>query len=240
MKYPGIAGKKVLVTGGTRGIGYQISKVFSDHGAEVHITGTKKQGNHAHDVIYHACDFTKQDELDRFCISLGNLGIQILVNNAGVNNPALFADVTSAEFLRVQQVNLYAPFRICQAVLPGMTSGRWGRIVNIASIWGIVSKERRAPYSASKFGLDGMTVALAAEVGHQDFLVNCVSPGFIDTELTRKVLGEKGVSEMVKKVPIRRLGDSQEVARLVLWLCSEENTYVTAQNIAIDGGFSRV
>ena len=240
MKYPEIAGKKVLVTGGTRGIGYQISQAFSDNGAEVHVTGTKKQGKHPSGAIYHACDFAEQGELDSFCASLSELGIQILVNNAGVNSPGPFADIASAEFLRVQQVNLYAPFRICQAVLSGMQSDRWGRIVNIASIWGIVSKEQRAPYSASKFGLDGMTVALAAEVAQQGILANCVSPGFIDTELTRKVLGKKGVSEMVEKVPIRRLGNCQEVARLVLWLCSEENTYVTAQNIAIDGGFSRV
>ena len=240
MKYPEIVGKKVLVTGGTRGIGYQISQAFCDNGAEVHVTGTKKQGKHPGGAIYHACDFTELGELDRFCASLGELGIQILVNNAGVNSPAPFADIASAEFLRVQHVNLYAPFRVCQAVLSGMQSARWGRIVNIASIWGIVSKEQRAPYSASKFGLDGMTVALAAEVAQQGILANCVSPGFIDTELTRKVLGEKGVSEMVEKVPIRRLGDCQEVARLVLWLCSEENTYVTAQNIAVDGGFSRV
>ena len=240
MKYPGIAGKKVLVTGGTRGIGHHISQVFCDHGAEVHVTGTKKQGKHLGGAIYHACDFTEQDELNSFCATLGELGIQILVNNAGVNSPAPFTDIASAEFLRVQQVNLYAPFRICQAVLPGMQSDQWGRIVNISSIWGIVSKEQRAPYSASKFGLDGMTVALAAEVAQQGILANCVSPGFIDTELTRKALGEKGISEMVEKVPIRRMGNCQEVARLVLWLCSEENTYVTAQNIAVDGGFSRV
>ena len=240
MRYPGIAGKKVLVTGGTRGIGYKIAEEFCDNGAEVHVTGSKKRGEYPSGAIYHACDFANQDELDCFCASLGKLGIQILVNNAGVNRPAPFAGITSAEFLWIQQVNLHAPFRICQAVLAGMQSVRWGRIVNIASIWGIVSKEQRAPYSASKFGLDGMTVALAAEVAAQGILVNCVSPGFIDTALTRKVLGEGGINEMVEKVPIRRLGDCQEVARLVLWLCSEENTYVTAQNIAIDGGFSRV
>ena len=240
MRYPEIAGKKVLVTGGTRGIGYKIAEGFCANGTEVHVTGSKQHGECPRGAIYHGCNFTDQSELDSFCTSLGELGIQILVNNAGVNSPAPFADITSAEFLQIQQVNLHAPFRICQAVLSGMQSAGWGRIVNIASIWSIVSKEQRAPYSASKFGIDGMTVALAAEVAQQGVLVNCVSPGFIDTELTREVLGETGINEMVQKVPIMRLGDCQEVARLVLWLCSEENTYVTAQNIAIDGGFSRV
>jgi len=137
-------------------------------------------------------------------------------------------------------VNLYSAFRLIQAVLPGMTLKKWGRIVNITSIFGIVSKEYRASYSASKFGMDGMTVALAAEVAESGVLVNSVAPGFIDTELTRKVLGEQGMRELATKVPIRRVGNPEEVARLVLWLASNENTFVSAQNIAIDGGFTRV
>ena len=121
-----------------------------------------------------------------------------------------------------------------------MTLKKWGRIVNITSVFSIVGKEFRAPYSASKFGLDGMTASLAAEVAESGVLVNSVAPGFIDTELTRKVLGEQGMQEMATKVPIRRMGNPEEVARLVLWLASNENTFVSGQNIAIDGGFSRV
>ena len=164
----------------------------------------------------------------------------MLINNAGINKTGAFAELSPEDFLSIQQVNLYSALRLIQAVLPGMMSKSWGRIVNITSIFSIVSKEFRAPYSASKFGMDGMTASLAAEVAESGVLVNSVAPGFIDTELTRKVLGEDGMREIVEKVPIRRMGKPEEVARLVLWLASNENTFVSAQNIAIDGGFTRV
>jgi 3-oxoacyl-[acyl-carrier protein] reductase len=121
-----------------------------------------------------------------------------------------------------------------------MRQQRWGRIVNIGSIFGVVSKEFRAPYSASKFALDGMTAALAAEVASEGILANCVSPGVIDTELTRQVLSEAGIAELVTRIPIRRLGKPEEVAALVAWLVGPENTYISGQNIVIDGGFTRV
>jgi 3-oxoacyl-[acyl-carrier protein] reductase len=187
-----------------------------------------------------ACDFRDPVQLEDLTLVLRNIEVDILINNAGINKVGVFDELGGAEFLEVHQVNLYAAFRVCQSVLPNMTSNRWGRIVNIASIFGIISKEFRAPYSASKFGLDGMTVALAAEVAKDGVLANCVSPGFIDTELTHKVLGQEGIKEMVERVPAKRLGHPEEIAELVLWLCSGENTYVSGQNIAIDGGFTRV
>jgi 3-oxoacyl-[acyl-carrier protein] reductase len=121
-----------------------------------------------------------------------------------------------------------------------MKKNSWGRIVNITSIWGEITKEYRAAYSSSKFGLDGMTVALAAEVASMGILANSVAPGFIDTDLTRKILGEKGIQEIQSTIPIKRLGKPSEVAAFVSWLVSDENTYISGQNIMIDGGFSRV
>jgi 3-oxoacyl-[acyl-carrier protein] reductase len=121
-----------------------------------------------------------------------------------------------------------------------MKRNRWGRIVNISSIFGNISKEFRASYSASKFGLDGMTAALSAEVSEFNILANCIGPGFIDTEMTRNVLGEKGMMELKDRIPMKRLGQPEEIAALVSWLVSDENTYLTAQNIMIDGGFTRV
>ena len=133
-----------------------------------------------------------------------------------------------------------APFILCQAVIPYMKQQNWGRIVNLTSIFGNISKEYRAPYSSSKFGLDGMTTALAAEVSEFGILANSVGPGFIDTDMTRNVLGEKGMSELKDKIPMKRLGQVDEIASLVSWLVSEENTYMSGQNLMIDGGFSRV
>jgi NAD(P)-dependent dehydrogenase (short-subunit alcohol dehydrogenase family) len=240
MQYLGLNYKKVLITGGTRGIGYAVAEAFLEQEAEVHVTGTKKDGKGPHGSIFHSCDFSNLENLEKLCDKVQGVNIEVLINNAGINKTGAFAELSPEDFLRIQQVNLYSAFRLIQAVLPGMISKNWGRIVNITSIFSIISKEFRAPYSASKFGLDGMTASLAAEVAESGVLVNSVAPGFIDTELTRKVLGEQGMQEMAEKVPIRRMGNPEEVARLVLWLASDENTFVSAQNIAIDGGYSRV
>jgi NAD(P)-dependent dehydrogenase (short-subunit alcohol dehydrogenase family) len=240
MKYSGLAGRRVLITGGTRGIGYAVANTFLEQEAEVHVTGTKKDGKGPHGSIFHSCDFSNNESLEKLCSSLKESGINILINNAGINKIEAFSDINPEDFQNIMQVNLYSAFRLTQAVLPRMLSKKWGRVVNITSIFSIVSKEFRAPYSASKFGMDGMTASLAAEVSKSGVLVNSVAPGFIDTELTRKVLGDKGMQEMASKVPIRRMGTPEEVARLILWLASEENTFVSGQNIAIDGGFSRV
>ena len=240
MKYSGLAGRSVLITGGTRGIGYAVANAFLEQEAEVHVTGTKEGGKGPHGSIYHSCDFSNSENLENLCDKVQRINVEVLINNAGINKIGAFAELSPEDFLRIQQVNLYSAFRLIQAVLPGMTLKKWGRIVNITSIFSIVGKEFRAPYSASKFGMDGMTASLAAEVAESGVLVNSVAPGFIDTELTRKVLGEQGMQEMATKVPIRRMGKPEEVARLVLWLASNENTFVSGQNIAIDGGFSRV
>ena len=98
----------------------------------------------------------------------------------------------------------------------------------------------RATYSASKFGLDGLTVGIAAEHATDGIVANCVAPGFIDTDLTQRMLGQQGIEQLIAKVPTKRLGSAKEIAKLVLWLASEENTFVNGQNIAIDGGFTRV
>jgi len=240
MKYSGLAGRSVLITGGSRGIGYAVANAFLEQEAEVHVTGTKKDGKGPHGSIFHSCDFSNSENLENFCDKVQRINVEVLINNAGINKTGAFAELSPEDFLRIHQVNLYSAFRLIQAVLPGMTSKKWGRIVNITSIFSIVGKEFRAPYSASKFGLDGMTASLAAEVAESGVLVNSVAPGFIDTELTRKVLGEQGMQEIATKVPIRRMGNPEEVASLVLWLASNENTFVSGQNIAIDGGFTRV
>lgn len=235
------AGKKVFVTGASRGIGNAIAAMFRAEGATV--TGTRTasglEGKEACDEwvladfsdivqIRNCAEFVRQAEPD------------VLVNNAGINKVSPFAEIDQDDFLLIQQVNVFAPFLLCRSALPAMARKRWGRIVNVSSIWGKVSKAHRASYSASKFALDGMTVALAAEYSAQGVLANCVAPGFIDTDLTRQVLGDGGIQALIPGIPTQRLGRIDEIARAVLWLSSEENTYLTAQNIAVDGGFSRV
>jgi NAD(P)-dependent dehydrogenase (short-subunit alcohol dehydrogenase family) len=234
------ADRTVCVTGASRGIGRSIAQAFRGRGAKVVGTRTRPAGADDACDEWLVADFSDVAQIEACATSLAGLEIDILINCAGINKIAPFADIDPVDFLRIQQVNVFAPLRMCQAVLPIMLQRHWGRIVNISSVWGKVSKEFRASYSASKFALDGMTLALAAEHGANGILANCVSPGFIDTELTRNVLGESGIRQMTQAVPVRRLGQADEIAGMVVWLASEENTYLNGQNIAVDGGFCRV
>ncbi len=148
--------------------------------------------------------------------------------------------VTLTDFDRIFRVNVEASFRLCQAVIPGMRRKGWGRIVSVSSIWGKISRAGRASYSASKFALDGMSAAISAEVAKDGILVNCVAPGFTETELTRSMLTLKNAQPWKL---LYRPDDLPSLRKLQLSSHGSRdlrNTYITGQNIAIDGGFTRV
>ena len=231
---------RAVVTGATRGIGYAIAERLLKDGLEVIVTGTKKNGKHPAGATYCQVDFLDEDSTNKFINFLKKQQINVLVNNAGINKISKFSSIDIDDFDRILRVNLRAPFQICQAVIPHMEKIKWGRIVNLTSVFGNISKEYRAAYSSSKFGLDGMTVALAAEVSEKGILANSVGPGVIDTDMTRDVLGESGIAKLKGQIPMKRLGQVSEIASLVSWLVSNENTYMTGQNLMIDGGFTRV
>lgn len=234
-----LTGRRALVTGGTRGIGRAIATRLVADGAAVVVTGTGATEPPA-ECELRAVDFADSTAMTAFAAEVRTWEIDILVNNAGVNRIAPFAEILPEDFDRIYSVNVRAAFLLSQAVVPGMRQKRWGRIVNITSIFGIVGKELRGSYAASKFALDGMTAALAAEVAADGVLANCVAPGVIDTELTRTVLGEQGLTNLLSRVPMGRLGRAEEVAAFVAWLAGPENTFISGQNLAIDGGFTRV
>ncbi len=235
-----LSGKTALVTGATRGIGHAIASRLLAEGCRVIATGTTKAGAAPEGCDYRCVDFSAEDAARSFADEVAAMAPDILVNNAGINKIAPFAEIDPDDFAEIQRVNVTAPFLLCRAVIPGMKAKGWGRIVNISSIWGKIGKERRGAYAASKFAIDGMTAAMAAEVAGFGILANSVAPGFIDTDLTRGILGESGLRDLAARVPARRLGTPQEIAALVFWLAGPENTYVSGQNIAIDGGFTRV
>lgn len=229
--------KRVLVTGATRGIGQAIAQKFKSEGWSVIGSGSTERSTPDYLDGYIACDL--ETDVEYLATAAANLGIDTLVNNAGINIINNFLEVKPEDFLKVQRVNVYAPLRLSQSVLPNMLENKWGRIVNISSVWGKLSKKGRASYSTSKFGIDGLTLAMANEFASQGVLCNCVAPGFIDTEMTWKNLGTAGVEKMLETVPINRLARVEEVANLVYMLGSDNNTYISGQNIAIDGGFTR-
>lgn len=231
--------KTVFVTGATRGIGKAIVEQFHLSGARVIGVGTQANAKGYFDKYFQA-DFTRQNEINACAEFLKKIEPDILVNNAGININASFTEILLEDFQRIQQVNVLTPFLLCQAAIPAMKQRGWGRIVNVSSIWGKISKAHRASYSASKFALDGLTVALSAEFASDGILANCIAPGFTETDLTHNMLGDKGIQAIAATIPMGRLATVEEIARFVVWLCSTENTYITGQNIAIDGGFSRV
>lgn len=231
--------KRILITGATRGIGAAIAQKYKAEGHYVIGTGSQFCETPEYLDEYFGCDLSSNSVLDDEQDVVLYQEVDVLINCAGINIIDNFCDIKLEDFQRVHQVNVVAPFRLCQMVLPYMALRGWGRIVNISSVWGKISRQGRASYSASKFALDGMTVALANEYASQGILANSVAPGFIDTEMTQRNLGPAGIAAMLANVPIGRLATVSEVAEFVYWLGSEQNTYISGQNLAIDGGFTR-
>lgn len=234
------SGNKALVTGGTRSFGRGFAEGLRDQGASVTITGTKPGGNTVEGVEYRAIDFTDEEATSDFAEWAAQQNFDVLINNAGIN---IFADTTELDpevFRRVQLVNLHAPMKLCRAVAPGMKAKGWGRIVNISSILGKVGRQGNASYTASKFGLDGMTVSMAIDLAPYGVVMNCVAPGFFLTDMTMKLHDEADRARLAESIPMKRLGNIPELVKFVLWLAGPENTYIVGQNIAIDGGFTRM
>lgn len=243
--------RTVLITGATRGIGRAIAGAFQQTNANLVLTGTKpdeieklNSDNAAAgitNVRYQAVDFSNRSSLDAFLARLDKEErIDVCVNNAGINRLNAIDEIETADLDAVLDVNLRAPFLICRTVTKLMKNAGYGRIVNIASIWSVITKPKRSVYTATKFGLVGMTKTLAAELGASNILVNAVSPGFVETEMTASTLSPEERRELLAQVPISRFAQPDEIAKVVLFLASDQNTYLTGQNIVVDGGFVSV
>ena len=239
-------GKNVLVTGGSRGIGKEIALAFLSSGeCRVTITGkgSKTPGwmddnEFKSRVEYYQLDLSSKDwsaDFEAMVESKG--GFDVCVNNAGINSIHHLSEFPQSKVQEILAVNLEAPIVISGIVSKQMALKKYGRIINISSIFGVVSKEKRSAYTASKSGLIGVTKAMALDLAKYNVLVNSISPGFIATDLTREVLGGAGIEEMQSRVPLKRLGQPEEIANYVLFLSCELNSYMTGQNIVVDGGF---
>lgn len=246
-----LSGRRALVTGGTRGIGAAIVRSLAASGAQVVATGSSAESvakarergggggvGGGGSVELRAVDLADAAATEAFAAEMAAGGFDVLVNNAGINKIALAGELSLTDWDRIQAVNVRAPMVLCRALIRGMAERGYGRIVNISSVFGDVSRSQRASYTASKYALRGLTRTLALDYASRGVLVNAVAPGFIDTELTRTVLGEAGMRAMAERVPMGRLGTALEIARMVTFLASEANGYMTGQHVVVDGGFT--
>jgi 3-oxoacyl-[acyl-carrier protein] reductase len=241
-----LEGQTALVTGATRGIGAAILAALAGAGAKVVGTATSDAGAIAIqktiddagwsgagmvlDVTDPAqCDAVVKDVEARFG------GLNILVNNAGVTRDGLLMRMKDEEWQNVIDTDLTSVFRLSRAVMRGMMKARAGRIINISSVVGFMGNAGQSNYVAAKAGMVGFTKALAREVGSRNITVNCVAPGFIDTDMT-KVLAEAQVAKLVENVPLARLGNVNDIAAAVLYLASPGAGYVTGNTIHVNGG----
>jgi 3-oxoacyl-[acyl-carrier protein] reductase len=207
----------ILLTGGSRGIGKAINDYFTEHGHNV-IAPTRQELDVSNYML---------------CRKYGsNKEIDILINCAGMNNPS-----SNYYFDAHMDVNFSGPKWLCDELLPIMRDKKYGRILNIGSIWIEITKATRGKYSISKAALHAMTKQIAVEYGQYNILCNTLSPGFIETEMTYKNNTDEEIAIIQKEIPIQRLGKPEEVAKLAYFL-TVENTYINGQNIIMDGGYS--
>jgi NAD(P)-dependent dehydrogenase (short-subunit alcohol dehydrogenase family) len=215
-----------LVTGASRGIGLAISELFKKNGLEV-LTPSRQE-----------LDLLSEESIRNFLKKNSHLEIDILVNNAGINIIENIENISTKSLTQTLQTNLVAPTILIQELSSKMIERKFGRIVNISSIWSQVSKPGRGVYSATKSAINGFTKAAAVELSQHNILINAVAPGFVDTDLTRKNNSPKQLELIKSSIPIKRLAQTSEIAELVYFLVSEKNSYIAGQTIFIDGGFT--
>ena len=242
-----VSGRKVMLTGGTGGLGKAIAKRLVDRGAIVTISGTKKtvldeiSSELSQNAFFLVNDLSESGAVEKLLsFAYEKMGeVDILINNAGITRDGLMVRMGDDDWLDVIAINLTAGFKLARGCLKSMMKNRWGRIINISSVVGFTGNPGQANYAASKAGIIGMTKSLAVEVASRNITVNCIAPGYIKTAMTES-LTEKQTSELLKLVPSGRMGVPEDIAASVLYLSSEEASYLTGQTIHINGGLAMV
>ena len=236
-------GKRALVTGATRGIGKAIAHELAHRGAEVIGTATSAEGAEAISadlsalkgcgVVLDVNDLKASQALVDHLMQ--ETGLHILINNAGITRDALALRMKEEDWEAVITTNLSAVFHLSQAVIRGMIKARWGRIINVTSVVGASGNVGQANYAAAKAGVAGMSRALAREVSGRQITVNCVAPGFIDTDMTSG-LTEAQKATLLQQIPTKRLGTPADVAYAVAFLASPQADYITGTTLHVNGG----
>lgn len=242
-----LTGKTALVTGASGGIGSDIARALHKQGATVALSGTRREaldalagelGQRVHVLPCNLSDGAAVDALPKQAEEAMG-GLDILVNNAGLTRDNLFMRMKDEEWDEVLRVNLTAAFRLSRASLRGMMKRRYGRIIGITSVVGVMGNPGQGNYAASKAGMIGMMKSLAQEVASRNITANCVAPGFIRSAMT-DALNEEQKARIMGTIPAGRLGEASEVAAAVVFLSSQEAAYVTGQTIHVNGGMAMI
>ena len=235
--------KKALITGASGGIGKELARVLAEYDAEVCISGRNIEelnelkeslGDKCHIV---PCDLSNKNEISElFSKSEEVLGqIDILVNNAGITKDNIFLRMSEQEWEDVLNINLNSTFNILKLITKGMVKRKYGRIINISSVVGATGGAGQVNYAASKAGLIGLTKSLSQELATRNITVNCIAPGFIETPMTEK-LDDNRKDIIISSIPANRIGAPKDLSSAVIFLASQESSYITGQTIHINGG----
>lgn len=239
-------GKVAMITGASRGIGREIARNLAKQNIKVianynnsenkAIELQKELKQEGIDVDIVKADVSKREEVKKLIdYTVNKYGkIDILINNAGISEYKLFIDETDEDWNKVINNNLYSAFVTTQEVIPNMIKNKNGCIINISSVWGIVGASMEVLYSVSKAGIDGLTKALAKELGPSNIRVNSIAPGIIDTDMC-KDFSEEEITQIKEEIPLEKIGKVEDIARCVNWLINED--YTTGQIISINGGW---
>ena len=234
--------RNVLITGSSRGIGAETARLFAKKGYHVCINYNRSENaalalldelkNYSVQAV--KADVSKPDEVKKMFAEIS--GIDILVNNAGIAQTKLFTDITNDDWNNMIASNLSSAFYCCREALPYMIRQRFGRIINISSMWGQVGGSCEVHYSAAKAGIIGLTKALAMEEGLSGITVNCIAPGVIKTDMTSN-LSEDDFIALKDETPTNSIGTPFDIARTVLFLASDNSSFITGQVLGVNGGF---
>ncbi len=234
-------GKTALVTGGTRGIGKSIVILLIDAGCDVIYTGTQKKPDESIDkASYKQLDLSDKKSIYQFIKNVldDTKKIDVLINNAGINIIEPIDELKEENWQKILDVNLTGPMLLTREASKKMKkNNKGGKILNISSIFGCVSKAKRNSYSASKTALIGLTRASALDLAPYNILVNALCPGFTSTELTQSILSKEEIRKISKQIPLGRFAKAEEIAKTAIFLCSDLNSYITGQTLIVDGGF---
>ena len=235
--------KRVLVTGGSRGIGAAAVRLFAAHGWQV-IANYRCSEEQARTLAAETgcslcrADVSEAEDRKKLLEFTENTfgGIDVLVNNAGISLFGLFDTIPAAEVRQMYGVNLTGTVELCRLFLPQMLRRKSGCIVNVSYVWGISGASCEVDYSAAKAAVAGLTRALAREVGPSGVRVNCVAPGVIDTDMNSQLTYEEMLA-LTDEIPLMRLGTAEEAAKAIFFLASDDSAYITGQVLGVDGGF---